>query len=78
MNAIVSGNKDDIPNQASEFTFNELLNKTYKLVLSDDYYQKQNGVWINKSNDTKYMKNILDKSLDIKVSGIIRIKDGVT
>lgn len=78
VNAIVSGNKDDIPNQASEFTFNELLNKTYKLVLSDDYYQKQNGVWINKSNDTKYMKNILDKSLDLKVSGIIRIKDGVT
>lgn len=78
VNAIVSGNKDDIPNQASEFTFNELLNKTYKLVLSDDYYQKQNGVWINKSNDTKYMKNILDKSLDLKVSGIIIIKDGVT
>lgn len=78
VNAIVSGNKDDIPNQASEFTFNELLNKTYKLVLSDDYYQKQNGVWINKSNDTKYMKNILDKSLDLKVSGIIRIKAGVT
>lgn len=78
VDAIVSGNKDNIPNQASEFTFNELLNKTYKLVLSDDYYQKQNGIWLNKANDTKYMKNILDKSIDLKVSGIIRIKDGVT
>lgn len=76
--AIVSGKADDIPNQATEFSFEELLNRTYKLVLTNDYYQKQNGIWINKSNDTRYMKSVLDKSLTLKVSGIIRIKDGVT
>lgn len=76
--AIVSGKTEEMPNQASEFSFEELLNRTYKLVLTNDYYQKQNGVWVNKSSDTKYMKSVLDKSLDLKVSGIIRIKDGVT
>lgn len=76
--AIVSGKTEEMPNQASEFSFEDLLNRTYKLVLTNDYYQKQNGVWVNKSSDTKYMKSVLDKSLDLKVSGIIRIKDGVT
>ena len=75
--AIVSGNTKDIPKQATEFSFDELLNRTYKLVLSNDYYTKQNGVWVDKRNDTRYMKSVLDKSLDLKVSGIIRIKDGV-
>lgn len=76
--AITSGKEEDIPDQASEFTFEELLGRTYKLVLTSDYYQKQNGVWVNMSTDTKYMKSVLDKSLELKVSGIIRIKDGVT
>lgn len=76
--AIVTGNTKDIPKQATEFSFDELLNRTYKLVLTNDYYTKQNGVWVDKRNDTKYMKSVLDKSLDLKVSGIIRIKDGVT
>lgn len=76
--AIVSGKTEEMPNQASEFSFEDLLNRTYKLVLTNDYYQNQNGVWVNKSSDTKYMKSVLDKSLDLKVSGIIRIKDGVT
>lgn len=76
--AIVSGKAEDIPNQATEFSFEELLNRTYKLVLTNDYYQKQNGIWTDKSNDTRYMKSVLDKSLTLKVSGIIRIKDGVT
>ncbi len=76
--AIISGKKDDIPDQASEFTFDELLSRTYKLVLTSDYYQKQDGVWIDKSGDTEYMKTVLDNSLELKVSGIIRIKDGVT
>lgn len=76
--AIVSGNTKDIPKQATEFSFEELLNRTYKLVLTSDYYKKQNGVWSDMRNDTKYMKSVLDKSLDLKVSGIIRIKDGVT
>lgn len=75
--AIVSGNTKDIPKQATEFSFDELLNRTYKLVLTNNYYTKQNGVWVDKRNDTKYMKSVLDKSLDLKVSGIIRIKDGV-
>ena len=76
--AIVTGKTENIPNQATEFSFDELLNRTYKLVLTSDYYQKQNGVWTDMRNDTKYMKSVLDKSLDLKVSGIIRIKDGVT
>lgn len=78
VNAIVSGRAEDVPDQATEFTFEELLNRTYKLVLTSDYYEKQNGVWASMSADTKYMKSVLDKSLELKVSGIIRIKDGVT
>ena len=76
--AIVSGKTEDIPKQATEFSFDELLNRTYKLVLTSDYYEKQNGIWTDMRNDTEYMKSVLDNSLELTVSGIIRIKDGVT
>ncbi len=76
--AILSGKDEDITDQATEFSFDELLNRTYKLVLTSDYYNKQNGIWVDMRDDTEYMKSVLDNSLELKVSGIIRIKDGVT
>ena len=58
--------------ETKSYTYDEILNLKYKLVLSPDYYKKENGIWIDKSEDEKYMKNILEKAEDIKVVGIIQ------
>ena len=61
--------------EETTYTTEELLNLSFKLVLNSDYYEKQNGIWINKSNDEKYMKKVLDQAEEIKIVGIIKANE---
>ena len=54
------------------YTYEDLLNLSFKLVLNSDYYQKEKGLWIDKSEDTDYMKKKLKDCESIKVVGIIK------
>ena len=65
-------NGEEVNFESTSYTYNELLNLSYKLVLNTDYYQKQGNVWIDKKEDINYMKDIIDKSTEIKVVGIIK------
>ena len=56
----------------TSYTYDELLNLKFRLVLSPDYYVKENGLWINKEKDNDYMKNLLANSEEIKIVGIIK------
>lgn len=60
------------------FSYDDLLNLKFKLVLNSDYYQKQGKFWINKSSDKLYMKNVIDNAEEIKVVGIIKPNENST
>ena len=62
--------------ETTEYTYDDLLKLSYKLLLNSDYYQKANGIWIDKSNDEVYMKEKLDNAETVKVVGIIKPKEG--
>lgn len=57
------------------YTYEELLNTKFKVLLNTDYYTKEGKIWIDKRNDEKYLKDLLDKALELKVVGIIKAKD---
>ena len=72
--------KEDIKNNNSKidlknYDYKTFLDKEYKLVLSADYYRKQNDFWINKESDLNYMKGVIDNSLSLKIVGILKIDD---
>ena len=50
----------------------ELLGLKYKLVVNPDLYEKVNGVWIDKSKDDGFMKNVINNSEDIEIVGIVK------
>ena len=54
------------------YTTEEILNLSFKLVLNTDYYEKQGKIWIDKSNDTEYMKKVLETAEEVKIVGIIK------
>ena len=56
----------------TSYTYDELLNLSFKLILNSDYYVKEKGLWLDKSEDEKYMKEIIDNAETIKVVGIIK------
>ena len=68
---IMMGEKLDETKQTT-YTYDELLEKEFKLILNTDYYIKENGSWINKEKDTSYMKEVIDNALTLKIVGIIR------
>lgn len=79
MEKLVKGEKiDDSNTPISTFSYDDILNHTFKLVLNTDYYEKEDGVWVDKSETESYMKALIEKSTDIKVVGIIRPNEEVT
>ena len=74
MKAIQNGEKVE-PGEETVYSYDELLNLSYKLVLNSDYYVKTNNLWIDKSEDDLYMKQIIKDAEEIKVVGIIKQND---
>ena len=68
---IMKGEKLESPTQSS-YTYDEILNTEFKLIMNADHYQKQGNIWIDKSNDSEYMKKIIEKGLTLKVVGIMK------
>lgn len=58
--------------EQTSYTYDELLNLQFKLILNSDYYQKQNGIWMDKSEDEEYMKQKIANADTIKIVGIIK------
>ena len=69
-NKMVSG--EEVYFEDTSYTYDELLELEYKLVLNTDYYDKKGDIWVNKKDDTEYMKDVLESATTIKVVGIIR------
>ena len=71
MTKIQNGETVEEPENTT-YTYDELLNLSFKLLLNSDYYQKENGLWVNKENDDEYMKQKIADAESIKVVGIIK------
>jgi len=69
-NKLIAG--EQIEFEKHSYDIEELLNLKFKLVLNTDYFVKENGVWVDKSSDEKFMKKILENAEEIKVVGILR------
>lgn len=77
MKAIQNGETVE-PSEETVYSYDDLLNLSYKLVLNSDYYVKTNNLWIDKSEDDFYMKQIIKDAEEIKVVGIIKQNDSST
>ena len=74
MTAIMKGEVVE-KSKTTEYSYDELLDLSYKLILNSDYYEKQNGVWLDRSEDEDYMKKKINNAEEIKVVGIIKLNE---
>jgi len=56
----------------TEYSYEQILGLRYKLLLNSDYYDKIGGKWMDRREDTAYLKEKLENSLEVKIVGIIR------
>lgn len=58
--------------ERTEYTYDSLLELSFKLLVNSDYFEKQNGVWVDKSDDDVFVAQKLENSPEIRVVGILR------
>jgi len=70
--SVENGEKLDEKQESTSYSYDDLLNLQFKLLLNSDYYQKQNGLWVNKEDDDNYLKEKINNAETVKVVGIIK------
>ena len=72
-------NEEDVntPTDIGNYTYEDILGKTFKLVnVSDCYeYDSQYKVWKDKSDNKEYMKKLVDQGEDLKIVGIVQASE---
>ena len=58
--------------EQTSYTYEDILNLSFKLILNTDYYEKQNGIWIDQSENEEKKKKKIGNAESIKVVGIIK------
>lgn len=56
----------------TSYEYSELIGLKFKLLLNTDYYEKVNGLWIDKSEDEAFLREKLKDSEEITIVGIIK------
>lgn len=54
------------------FTYDEILNIEFKLMLNSDYFEKQGDLWVDKTEDEVYISSKLADCETIKIVGIVK------
>lgn len=54
------------------YTYDDILSLSFKLLLNTDYYEKENGIWLDKHTDEDFMQQKLDSAEEIKIVGIVK------
>ncbi len=64
--------------EATSYTYDEILALEYYLLPSSAMYEKDGGTWVDRSEDEEYLKSLFDDEHKIKVVGILRPNDEAT
>ena len=58
------------------YTYDDLLNTKFKVLLNTDYFEKDGDIWIDNTENEDYIKEKLEDAEEISIAGIIRPKEG--
>ncbi len=58
--------------EQTSYDIDDLVGMNFKFILNSDYYDKENGIWIDKRSDEKYMKELLENAEELTITGIIK------
>ena len=68
----MNGEDPQIDTTVHEFSFDDFLDMTFKVLPTTDYYENVDGVWTDKSSDALYMTTKLQSAEDVTIVGIVR------
>ncbi|MFR8300845.1 MAG: ABC transporter ATP-binding protein, partial [Gordonibacter urolithinfaciens] len=70
----------EAPADIEDPSYEDVLGVTFKLVNAADYYQRDDefNVWKDKTDDTDYMRDLVENGEDVHVVGVVQPRDDAT
>ena len=62
----------------STYSYEDILDREYKLILNTEIYKEENGLYIDYSSDLDYMRDVIDDGLNIRIVGVVKEKEGIS
>ena len=72
MDKIKNGEELETSSETESYSYDDILNYKFKVLLNTDYYKKVGNAWQDMSDDTEYMKQIVQNAEEISIVGIIK------
>lgn len=67
---IINGTPFEV--EQTSYDIDDLIGMKFKFLLNSDYYELENGIWVDKRNNEEYMRNLLDNAEELVITGIIK------
>lgn len=72
LDKIKNGEELQLKGEDETYTYDEILNYKFKVLLNSDYYKKIGTTWQDMSDDNEYMKDLVKNAEEIEIVGIVR------
>ncbi len=72
MSDAYAGNEVVVNTEQSRFTYDEILALKFKLLVNTDYFEQQDGIWEDRSDNQAYIFSKLADAQEIRVVGILK------
>ena len=66
---------EEVDDADLELSYEDICNIEFRLMINTDLFTKEGNRYVDRSNDLNYVNSILDKSVPLKVVGILRGND---
>lgn len=75
-----NGEDVNTPDSLGSYSYDDILGITFKLINSSDCYEydEEYKIWRDKTDNTEYMRNVVENGEDLKIVGIVQPKEGAT
>ena len=74
----LQGEDTQLDTQIHEYTYADFIGMEFKILPSSDYYQEQDGVWVDMSEDELYLTTKLQSAPEVEIVGILKPGKGST
>ena len=73
-NELMAGNR--IESVDMEFTYDDLMNITFRMLPGTELYEKKGNIWQDRSGDEAFLKRKLAEAPEIRIVGILKPSEG--
>ena len=71
----MNGEDPQIDTETREYSYEDFLGMTFKVLPVTDYYDEEDGIWVDKSEDAVFMTSAVQNAEAVTVVGIVRPRE---